>query len=237
MKIIQLNIERNNHLHRVLPFLQKENADVIMLQEVLQEDAENIAHTLGYSYAFAPMTLYPIEQKERVQGVAIFTKQEPQRVSKEYYFGDENIQRYLPIKRETVSQPFLAVTLKDEQGNEWNIGTLHFGKSWRGKPDAYQRSILPRLMKLLSSYESILFGGDFNIPRGTELYYEIKKRYKDHIPQSHTNSLDAKLHRIPDISFMVDYIWSTDDYTCKSIRQQCHVSDHCAFIADISKKV
>jgi len=235
MKIIQLNIERNKHLHRILPFLQEESADVVMLQEVFQEDARYIADQLHYAHAFAPMTRYSLEKRERIQGIAIFSKKNPLSTSRRYYFGDENVPRYLPIKRETVCQPLLIMTIEDTNGDEWNIGTLHFGKSWRGVPDSYQRKMLKPLREILLSYNSIFFGGDFNIPRGTELYAILQNHFLDHIPPSFTNSLDPTLHRIPHISHMVDYFWSTNDFSCQSVRQKCNLSDHCAFIVQAEK--
>lgn len=42
LKIISLNLERSKHLHLNLPFFQRENPDVLCLQEVLEADIDRI---------------------------------------------------------------------------------------------------------------------------------------------------------------------------------------------------
>jgi endonuclease/exonuclease/phosphatase family metal-dependent hydrolase len=84
------------------------------------------------------------------------------------------------------------------------------------------------------------------MPRSVnDIYPSFTGSYTDAIPASILCSIDPVLHRTrtdPEVSariseFMVDYIFTQPPYMAREVRQQCGVSDHCAFIAEIEKTV
>ena len=219
MKLVQLNIERDNHLERVLPFLEREQADVICLQEVFEEDLALFHGALGMESVFAPVTRTKRMRPPHTlatQGVAILTRTQPTSSHSTYYRGGNG------------AVPRHVDGTVREGAEQYTVGTTHFMKSWHGAPDDYQRAHLPRLLEALNRYEELVFAGDFNIPRDTELYRVLSEHYCDHVPCTYVSSLDPELHRVPGLRYLIDYIWSTNGHVVNNVRMTCGVSDHCA---------
>ena len=59
LKLACINIEGDKHLERVKNFLEKEQAEVICLQEVFEKDIESLKSTLYPYHIFAPMMKLP----------------------------------------------------------------------------------------------------------------------------------------------------------------------------------
>ncbi len=60
MKLISLNIELNRHHELVLPFLKSQNADVVCLQELLEEDFEMYKRELGMNGVYRALSYITI---------------------------------------------------------------------------------------------------------------------------------------------------------------------------------
>ncbi len=90
-------------------------------------------------------------------------------------------------------------------------------------------------MGLLDAEEGFVLCGDFNAPRGGEIFSELAARYRDNIPAQYTTSIDASLHRAGDLQLMVDGIFTTPEYQASSVLLHSGVSDHYAVTADITK--
>ena len=93
MKLISINIENNLHTETVLNFLKKEQADVVCLQELLEEDFDFYKKELNlggvfqaWSYVKSPLYTNIIGKK---QGVGIFAKNIIESGSI-FYFGEKN---------------------------------------------------------------------------------------------------------------------------------------------------
>jgi endonuclease/exonuclease/phosphatase family metal-dependent hydrolase len=235
---LQLNIERDRHLPLVREFIGREEPDVVFLEEVLVSDAHEWAEQFGLHLSFAPMTYTPRTLGARageleVEGVAILTRAAPERTVTEWYFGDEHsVPVHVEDDRDSVYQPLLGVAVP-YQGTSLMLAVTHYMKSWNGAPDEYQRahmeSFLPALMRLSPD----VLCGDFNIPRGTELYHVLREHLRDNVPLGYTNSLDPHLHRVPGLTFMIDYVWSSPRVEARNVTQVCGVSDHCAFVGEV----
>ena len=76
--------------------------------------------------------------------------------------------------------------------------------------------------------------GDFNAPRGGEIFGLLAQKYKDNVPQKYTTSIDGILHRAGPLPFMVDGLFSTPGYTVSHVEMVCGISDHCALIANVA---
>lgn len=238
VKLIQLNIERDKHLDRIVSFLEQEQPDIVCLQEVFEHDLTMFAERFGLQKAFAPMVLNQASagasEEFFLEGVGILSRVPIERVSTGWYFGNgSGILNENTEERDTVYQPLLTVVCSID-GVPVVVGTTHFMKSWHGLPDDYQRERMKRFLPILEEACPDILCGDFNIPRGTELYHILHDRLCDNIPPECMNSIDPTLHRVPGLSLMIDYVWSSPPRVqVSNVRQVCGVSDHCAFVAEL----
>ena len=90
------------------------------------------------------------------------------------------------------------------------------------------------LNKLNSFLGNILLIGDFNSPRGKEVFTRLSCRYIDNMPKSLTTTLDKKYHRSKEnIKFVVDGIFSSPSLKVEHIKVVDGVSDHMAIVTSI----
>lgn len=242
MKLIQLNIERDLHLDRVKAFLTREQADVVCLEEVLEPSAHALAAELGYHVHYVPqkrISGYEEGTDGLAEGVALFTR-EPHMLLGEHYYvrSRETIQMRVKERDGTDENEDeiakVALVADVRTGAECvRVAMTHFTWSANGGVSVYQRRDLRELLTITAPYGELVLCGDFNIPRGTELYHVLAQQYRDNVPPEYTTSLDQDLHRKKGLQFMVDYIWSTPAYAVTDVRMVCGVSDHCALVADV----
>ena len=242
---VSLNIERDRHLDVVIPFLKEENADVICLQEVFERDIPRFEKELGMRGYFAIMFRMPypaINPTEILpEGVAIFTKLPVVKILPQYYKNSsENLpvyKKFVPGEDDMMVAVLLSVSV-DVSGKEYTIGTTHFTWTPHGEADDRQRRDVKKLLEKAETFkDGIVFSGDFNAPRGKEIFDEIAKKYKDNIPAEYETSLDQTLHRAPEeVKYlMVDGLFSTLEYSATNVSLHFGVSDHAAIVADISR--
>jgi endonuclease/exonuclease/phosphatase family metal-dependent hydrolase len=117
----------------------------------------------------------------------------------------------------------------------FHVGTAHLPVTERGSVTEYQREALQGFLSVLENEKEIVFVGDFNAPRGGEIFSAIAAKYTDNVPQEYLSSLDPKLHRAGPIDRMVDGIFSTPHYSVSDVRMESGVSDHCALVATVTK--
>lgn len=243
MKLISLNIEGNKHLDRQVPFFKAENPDVLCLQEVFETDFEFFKKELGMEGAFVPMhrsRLFFEEGQPFVPlGLAILTKCRQKDVKVNYYwktqdeltdfiFGEEGAfdrqHRFL-----------LTVCIESASSKKFFIGSTHFTWSFGGNVSESQLRDMSSMMKELDRFEQIILCGDFNAPRGREIFGMLASKYIDAVPPEYITSLDNNLHKVKDIpSYMVDGLFHTRAYEVKGVRLKDGVSDHCAIVAEIN---
>jgi len=92
------------------------------------------------------------------------------------------------------------------------------------------------LCAVLETLGDFVLAGDFNAPRGKEIFSLLAERYTDNIPQKYTSSIDGTLHKAGPLPYMIDGIFSTPLYEVVDVEMVCGVSDHCAFKAFVTKK-
>lgn len=239
MKLLSLNIEGKKHLELVLPFIIKEQPDVLCIQEILEESIPLFEAKLGMKAIYAPMAYDLITHEGGLACVALFTKQAVQNPLIEYYSGSREKITTLPhteFNLDTVhtfiQNAVVAVTMEIE-GKAFTIATTHGTWTPNGTSTDYQLEDFDRMMGILDSLGEFIFVGDLNAPRGEETFSRLAKKYKDNIPQEYITSLDKTFHRNPAINKMVDGLFTTPKYTATNVRLVGGVSDHCAVIADI----
>lgn len=246
LKLITLNVERSKHLDRVLPFLAEQKADVVCLQEIAERDTRRFREAAGENMVFAPMTQWVKEGPPTVIGVGIFSPYPFVYSVAQYYHGNGDAlavfdETSIETKAKTVANPLLIAEVEKEEVS-YRIATTHFTWTPDGSASDYQRQDLQSLFGITSQLGDFVLCGDFNIPRGGELYTELIKHFTDEIPPQYVTSLDATLHRAgkthaKDLSNkMVDYIFTTPGYTAADVEMISGVSDHCAITATISTR-
>ena len=248
LKLITVNIETDKHWHRLVPFFEKEQADVLCLQELCEHDIHRL-ESLGYALVhYRGNQKWDRDQNVIWEGDALFTKLPFKDTGDELYhagadplpfFDNTNCDTYNATQRKGV---IWATVSKD--GVAYRIATTQFTCSDKGLISEDQKKNITKMLAVTDQFPDLVFCGDFNIPRGyNELYDLLTERYIDAVPDDIKTTMDLSLHRVanhpiegPRIAkYVVDYIFHTKEYRVSNVRQVCGVSDHCAFVADIEK--
>ena len=238
LKVISLNIEINRHLDAVVSFLEKEKPDITCIQELCEPDVERIRAVLGVPfYKFAPMTRW--NDPHEIIGSCIFSKYPLLSQSVNYYRESANVIHDLDFtsveaSNRTKNLALISVEIEKEQ-MRFRFATTHFTWTPDGEADDYQREDIKKLLSILEPLGDMVLAGDFNAPRGGEIFSILAARYKDNIPLEYTTSIDGNLHRRGQLNKMVDGLFTTSAYRASNVRLEFGVSDHAAIIADIEK--
>lgn len=226
MRLLSLNVYRNNYMNLLIPFLKRSSFDVVCLSELDFCDLEKIENILKMKGIFVPMF-----SDEKENGICILTKHKIiSHKSFFYYKKDEKSKRPANIDR------VLLVAKIEIDGKDYDVATTHFTWTKDGKADDFQRRDLKKLFTVLDNYPELVFCGDFNAPRGWEIYLKLIKRYKDSVPLIYKSSLDPKLHKAGLLNFVVDHLFTSPSYQAKNVKLISGVSDHKAIVAEIYKK-
>jgi endonuclease/exonuclease/phosphatase family metal-dependent hydrolase len=241
IKLVDLNIEHEKHLDLVIPFLIKAAADVVCLQEVYQEDLSRIADTLGMHSYYAPSrthTRNTPDSKPELEGVAILSKNPLNDVRKDYYqtHGREpgDVVQFSQLLANETTQKVLLSGLVNTNEGEIRIGTTHFTWTPDGLASEQQRQDIKLLLDVLSNFKNIAFCGDFNAPRGREIFTVLSDAYHDNVPGNIVSTIDPELHKTKGLRYVVDSIFTSANYAVNDVEVISGVSDHCAVIGRVS---
>ncbi len=239
LTLIQLNIEESRHLGRIIPFLEERQSDILCLQELNKKDIPHILDALSETttYVFAPMMH---TSEEAVIGIGIFSSHPLQETFILPYTdpsGQKHIRDNTDIhtKHATETRVIAGADIETDEGI-FRILTTHFTWSAEGQPDDYQRKDMVSLLSQLDILNDFVLTGDFNAPRGGEIFALLAEKYIDHVPLKYKTSIDGTLHKAGPLPYMVDGIFSTPAYEVTDVEMICGVSDQCALIAHITKK-
>lgn len=240
LKLITVNIEGDNHLDRVMKFLQDEQPDVVCMQEVFADDVPMFQEKLQMEGVFAPLAR--VERDAKVTrllprggwGLCILSRFPLTNVQKEYYAGTKDHTPELFLDPNNVNRMLLSVTVvKGEQ--EFCIGTTHFTWTSGGQTTDLQREHVQKLLEIVAQKKDLILCGDFNAPRGNEIFDRIASRLKDNIPSDITTTLDQKLHKVSGLMFVIDGMFTTPEYTVSDVRVIEGVSDHMPVVGIVRK--
>lgn len=236
IKIVSLNIEFNKHFSTVIPFIKKENPDVLLAQEVLEEDLQSLSESFGMQYQYSPMAIIKFEESEKVIGIAIFTKHPILENEVAYYYGDP---KNLPISDRTDpdknARPIIIVTI-EKDGTKYCLANTHFTWSPGGESNTQQKQNLDDMLKILSKFSDFVLCGDFNAPRGREIFDKLTELYIDNIPKNITTTIDKNLHKAGDLQLVVDGLFTTKGYKVENVRVVDGISDHMAIVAIVNSE-
>ncbi|MDO8590753.1 MAG: hypothetical protein Q7R65_02105 [bacterium] len=245
IRFASINIEHNAHYDQVIPFLKNFQPDVICLQELLECDIALFERELGMKCVFAPMALTPkvkddISAPMARSGIGILTASTILASNAHYYVGSQDD---IPVFYKdpktgiiTVNKVLLSVAIS-HNGMPYTFANTHFTWTEGGHTTDEQRAHLKKLFAILDTMPEFVLSGDFNAPRGREIFSTLAARYKDNIPAHYKTSIDKNLHRAGDLQLMVDGLFSTPQYEITDVKLTDGVSDHMAVTALISKEI
>jgi endonuclease/exonuclease/phosphatase family metal-dependent hydrolase len=253
MKLVTLNIEGDKHLDKVLSFLKAEKPDAVCLQEVFAADVAHFESELGMTGHFATMTRVEEENRYGISprgewGIALFSHLPLLNVETLYYRGIGSKPVFTsPNSPDRVVLSAL-VELSDQRYSDQEalsdyesksrpivrLATTHFTWSAQGKSSAEQRHDFQSLARILDRHEDWVLCGDFNAPRGGEIFHLFAERLQDSLPLDVTTTLDPNLHYAGPLDLAVDTIFSTHHYRIESVRVVAGLSDHQAIVGLVS---
>lgn len=226
IKLLTLNIESDRHLDRVEAAIAEHLPDIVCLQEVLEANCDRLASTGGYDVKFSlgGRQLKPTGH-ERNWGMAVLSRVPVVRQVESVYAQDARI-RVLHHPDDT--RRVVLVTELEHQGQPYRIANTHFTWTPDGHINELQKADFTRLERVLAGYPDYVLCGDFNAPRGREMFgrFVDELGLVDHLPAGVTSTIDERFHRAGALELVVDTIFSTPEYRVADLRVLDGISDH-----------
>ncbi len=228
--LLTLNIEGRKHLDLVKPFLRQLQAEIICFQEIYEDSFVEIktelrmeGHWVGSAQELSQTTpkgaailcRYPIKSFEKTE-FDNFHNLLPQQVGKHAYRP----------------QLWLLTAKVEKEGQVYRVATTHFTWTPNGESNEEQRVNLQTLLQLTEGFSELVVVGDFNTPRGGEIFDTLAAHFQDNIPASVETTIDGARHRAGDLQLVVDGVFSRG-YTVTDVQVHSGVSDHCGVSAVI----
>jgi exonuclease III len=238
IKIATLNVEGDKHLSKILPFLQSQDFDVICLQEVLNKDVPIFKDELQMDGKYYPSVYFSSENRGgltpgNLWGVLVLAKKDVSSFFSHTYIGNE---KEIPVFEDSnfnkVNRVLAGVEYQVGE-NTFRILTTHFTWTPDGKTNDEQRNDYKKLSQYLDLYDEFVLCGDFNAPRGQEIWDALTEKYTDNIPQEIKTTMDQNLHKVKGLELVVDGMFSTPQYLIQDIQIIDGLSDHMAIRAKV----
>jgi endonuclease/exonuclease/phosphatase family metal-dependent hydrolase len=244
LRIVSVNIERSKHLDLVEAFLDKQQPDVVCMQELIESDCARIATAFGASWhSFAPMSRLVAENPGVRYGLGLFSRVPVAESGVAYYVHKtDDLPETHPYDSATFNNEHRMVLWCDAQkdGETFRLATTHFTWTPRGNADDEQRRAAAALLAQLEGFGEFVLCGDFNAPRiyegkPGEIFSLFAEKYADNIPLEYETSIDGSIHRAGPLPYMVDGVFSTPGYQVSDAALHTGVSDHCAITAMVAR--
>ncbi len=237
MKLISLNVELNRHTKAVLEFLKKEDPDVIAVQELLEEEFSLYKKELGLEGVFQVCRYVHssnyTDSIGKKMGVAIFAKHIIQYGS-DFYIGESTFLDKFNTADSRKTEAVLWVDVSSMDNQVYRFVTAHLPVTKDGVSTPEQLSDLDALFTKLDTFGEFTLSGDMNAPRGRDTFTRLTEKYQDNIPPEYKTSIDQNLHRVKNIQYMVDGLFTTPLYKASDVKLVDGLSDHMAIVAHIT---
>lgn len=243
LRLISHNVDHDKHFPAITAMCEKVSPDAFCALEIYEKDLERFEVFFNSKGHFVPACYMSVPDPEKkmthcyLRGAAFFSKYPIISFTYTYYFRDEH-SLVVKVPGDAIDIAMaLCEAVVEKDGVPYKICFTHFSKSplEGGDADDTQRANLQKLFSILDTKGEFVLCGDFNAPRGKEIFSTISERYTDNIPTTCTRSLDPDLHRRPDLELMVDGLFTTPAFHASDVHFETGVSDHYAIVANISR--
>ena len=260
LKILHLNIERDNHIDAVINLLKRKKPDIACFEEAKYKDVEKIAEEFKYYFAFSPRVVINDNNVIGEEGSVIFSKYPIQETKIERYddkvFKDVPVHTLEEIRTKDGKRPvdrffdyyaLLSISIKSDDNKKITISTTHFpvvdhiipgleehhlGGVENLREIEHARLYLKRLVHLIRKLpDPVIFTSDLNNTRGEFFYDKVAQELVDIVPNDVVSTLDPKLHRKSELKLVVDTIMTSHQVSVENFEIIEGVSDHKALFA------
>lgn len=239
LKLLTLNIEHDRHLDAVAQTMAAHLPDIVCLQEVFEKDCAQLAAAGDYQVKYAISTLMPEgpagNTTPRSWGLAVLTRVPVHNQTVAYYADDPRIRIF---KERNDPRRVVLMTELWHEGQNYKIGTTHFTWSKDGATTDEQRADFARLKQVLLPFPDYVLCGDFNAPRGGEMFalFTGELGLLDHLPPNITTTIDPNLHYAGALELAVDTIFSTPEYRMTDVQVLEGISDHKGILGLVERR-
>lgn len=230
ISLFTLNCEEDKHLDVILPYLIDQKFEVICLQEVFEKDLPQLAEAANAQAFYTPLSILD----GKVWGIAILVRIDLKidAVQEHYYKGNAaQIPTFTFDTPNDVNRALLSVKVTKPgvtgRNQEFNVSTTHFTWAGKGGTNPEQAQDFPNLVHALNRVGETVLCGDFNAPRGLEIFDTLATKYTDNIPNNVKTTIDQNLHRAKGLQLVVDGMFSSAKYLVKDVKVVDGISDHC----------
>jgi endonuclease/exonuclease/phosphatase family metal-dependent hydrolase len=229
VKVLSWNIWFGKHYHEIAKHLKEAEADIIALQEVIQDldgkhnTAENLAKELGYHWVYEETTQFPFEGRTVSWGNAVLSKYKIHEHKVHELSEGEDRRTALEVHVEIDEKPFTVVS-------------THLVHTHQ-KPSELQESQAKKLLEIIPK-EHALVMGDFNaLPDSNALknVSEVLKHTDTQLDPTWSMYVDGcEECKIEELVHRLDYIFATQDIDVQSFQTDYSKgSDHLPIAATI----
>lgn len=238
-RLITLNIEGNKHFDRFLPVLKNLNPSIVCFQELYEVDCNYLAQELGMS-AYQYLPTVKVEKPSDYEnmrprgnwGIGMMTKLDVKQWETFRYGPDSELKVF---EQPNDPVPSIIIACLSNGKEEYQIASTHFTWSNHGEATDRQRQDFTNLQAILANYPELVLCGDFNAPRGREIFSLFETLFKDNVPAEVTTTIDNDLHYAhKNLQLVVDTIFTTPGYQASNVQILNGVSDHMGIYAEIS---
>jgi len=245
IKFLTLNTWRGKLLNKVLAFLKKEDADIVVLQEVFNGTNPRcdpqfraysiIKRELNYQHAaFAPAFLDITTAEHLENGNAIFSKF-PINTHRIHFF-DVPYGTYIdaPGNYERCPRILVKAQLQVET-KRLNVFNIHGIYGLSGEDNPRRLAMSQTIVSLIKNEENVILAGDFNLSPQTKTIQNIERYLTSVFGRTIRTSFNMKRKDNPDYGKVaVDMIFVSKNLKIvKRISPQVDVSDHLPLVCEI----
>jgi endonuclease/exonuclease/phosphatase family metal-dependent hydrolase len=201
IKFASINIAGDMFRPKVVSFLRGFSPDVVCLEELTGPGLTFFEQELGMKGHFFPMGMFntmPFDISSPVApfGVGMFSKYPISNIKMDYYAGGVGeLPTIVQGDEETVWRSLLQGMVNNGE-EQYAFAVTHFTRTPDGSTSDKQRRDVQKMLEILSGTPEVILCGDFNAPRGGEIFKILADKYKDNIPPEYDSSLDTELHRV-----------------------------------------